>query len=62
MEELEAPPTYTETFSQNFQLIYANLQFTIFQEIEMYPSPYSETMFMKMKFSLANRILQRLNE
>jgi hypothetical protein len=59
MEELEAPPTYTETFSQNFQLIYADLQLTIPQEIEMYPSPYSETMPLEMKFSLANRMLQR---
>ena len=59
IEELEAPPTYTETFSQNFQLIYADLQLTIPQEIEMYPSPYSETIPVKMKFSLANRMLQR---
>ena len=54
MEELKAPPTYTETFSQNFQLIYTDLQLTIPQEIEMYPSPYSETMPVEIKFSLAN--------
>ena len=59
---MKAPSTYTETFFQNFQLIYADLQLTISQEIEMYPSPYSETMPMEMKFSLVNRMLQRVKQ
>ena len=59
MEEFDILPTYIETLSRNFQLIFEDLNKVEPQDVAIYPPPYDDTMTLEMKFSLTKRTFLR---